>query len=326
MKLDLRLEQGYKREHSFPSELHPQNKTQTRSSLTISTTRQCPIFQIVWNIHLEPFRSHNTAFQPSKPSGTFVCLQDASNMTDPTSSTSASAVDAAITPEEQLKFELFPKLPPELRLKIWNLVPEPRVVDVIFKRDHRKNNYKFLATFPAILHVSQEARTEGLRRYQQVSKTKWALNGVFFDFETDILCFSGTANESQKNLFSRKFKDLAKVRNFVVDGWTDFRQIGSFTGLKKLILLCPQQIGNNETLEEHECGVAEGDVGIHEMEHLMARYPDKERILKEALSYSQKWYASHLEYFCKFWQEPTGYAVVYAAKCDKAPQRPYSVF
>jgi hypothetical protein len=31
------------------------------------------------------------------------------------------------------KFELFPKLPMELRLKIFKLTPEPRIVDVRFK-------------------------------------------------------------------------------------------------------------------------------------------------------------------------------------------------
>jgi hypothetical protein len=233
----------------------------------------------------------------------------------------------ATIPDEQPKFELFPKLPPELRLKIWKLVPEPRVVEVIFKHDHRKNNYKFMATFPSILHANHEARVEGLRRYKHVFKTRWALNSVFFDFETDILHFSRAAGGTQKDLFSRKVKpaELAKVQNFVVGDWSDFRLIGFFTGMKKLILLCPYRMDNNLTLGEHECEVARGDVGIHEMEFLMARYPDQQRTLKDALSYSQKWYVEHRKILRKYWQELKGYVLVYAARCNKAPQRPYWV-
>jgi hypothetical protein len=245
-------------------------------------------------------------------------------MTDPTTSTSPFAVDPAATPDEQPKFELFPKLPPELRLKIWNIAPESRVVEVLFKQDHRKNNYKFLATIPEILHTNHEARVEGLRRYKHVFKTKWALNGVFFDFETDILYFSRAAGDSQKNLFLRKVKpaELAKVQNFAAAGW-DICQAGSFPGMKKMIFLCPHQIESTPTMptmENHKCEVAGGDVEFHEMEDLIARYPEQPH-LTAALSTGKMYYA-RMRSRCRHWQDPNGCILVYAVSCDKALQRP----
>jgi hypothetical protein len=245
-------------------------------------------------------------------------------MPDPTSFTSPSAIESATAPNEQLKFELFPKLPPELRLKIWNLAPESRVIEVIFKQDHRKNNYKFLATTPAILHANHEARVEGLRRYKHVFKTKWALNGVFFDFEIDVLYFSRSAGDSQKNLFLRKVKhaELVKVQNFAGASW-DVSDIALFPGLKELMFLCPKSFNRRPMLGAHDCGVARGDIGIHEIESLMAQYPDQQYSLSEALSHGKTFYAQSVAR-CKRWQtwrEPEGHSVVYAMMCDNGDRQ-----
>ena len=245
-------------------------------------------------------------------------------MTDPTSSTSPSAVYSATVPAEQPKFELFPKLPPELRLKIWNLIPESRVVEVIFKMDHRKNNYKFLATFPAILHVSMEARAEGLRRYTRVFHTKWALNGVFFDFEADILTFCSYAGESQKDLFLRKVKpaELAQVQIFVASGW-DINRGGSFRGMKKLMCLSVDSSAFGAryapNLNPHKCGVAGDELWFHELEDLMVHQPDKQHALKETISNSETWYGKWRA-AGKQWQEPEGCSIVYVTRCDKRVQ------
>jgi hypothetical protein len=146
---------------------------------------------------------------------------------------------------------------------------------------------------------------------------------VFFDYKTDILYFSRFAGDSQKNLFLRKVKpaELAKVQNFAAAGW-DVYNIGSFLGLKKLIFLCPDRTWGRLALGAHNCGVARGDVGIHEMEDLVARYPDQQHSLKEALL-SGKISYQNTSAFCKQWQYwPNGFTVVYAMSCDNGVQRP----
>jgi hypothetical protein len=248
-------------------------------------------------------------------------------MADPTSSTASSGVKSATVPEEHLKFELFPKLPPELRFKIWNLVPEPRIVRVLFRYDRRKNHYKFDANFPPILHVNQEARTEGLRRYTRAFETKWALNGVFFDFEADILYLSPSSSESQKNLFVRKVRpaEFAKVQNFAAAGY-DVNYGRAFPGMKKLIFVCFLHNGKILDLGVHKCGSAGGQLVLHELKDLMAQNPDQHPTLKGALSYSEARFAGCRSFgrHNLMWQEPKGCKVVHAVLCQKGPRK-YSI-
>ena len=251
-------------------------------------------------------------------------------MTDATSSAPSPAVESSTAPEEKselpTKFELFPKLPPELRLKIWKLVPEYRVVEVIFKQDHRKNNYKFLATIPAILHANHDARVEGLRRYKQVFKTKWALNGVFFDFESDTLYLSRFAGDSQKNLFLRKVKraELVQVQNLAAAN-CDILNVAFFSGLKKLTFLVSARMNRRVTLEAHDCGALRGDARIHEIDHFMAQYPEQQHYLKEVLNFGKSMYAHSIARLKRRqnWQEPEGYTVAYGMACDNGVQQLY---
>ncbi|KAN0090207.1 hypothetical protein V8E51_018786 [Hyaloscypha variabilis] len=104
----------------------------------------------------------------------------------------------------EITFELFPKLPPELRLKIWKLVPKSRLVLVRFNIDGRKKHYKFAASFPVILHACRESRHEGLKMYHRAFDSKWALNGVYFNSNIDILRLQGIMQGSQKEFFMRK--------------------------------------------------------------------------------------------------------------------------
>jgi hypothetical protein len=148
----------------------------------------------------------------------------ASNGTDATGNVStASELEAndaaAVVPTTiELKFERFPKLPPELRIKIWKLVSEPRIVMVRFDPDGRKHRHKFAASFPAILHACCESRHEGLKMYQRAFDSKWALNGVYFNFKKDTLCPDSWAYHSQLDFFVKKLKpsDLDQVESIVL--------------------------------------------------------------------------------------------------------------
>jgi hypothetical protein len=81
---------------------------------------------------------------------------------------------ATVTPEQKDRFTLFPKLPPELRTKIWDEVClEPRIVGVEVKDYHDSkwvSDYAFLprTSAPAVLHACTEARKHGLKYYTRV--------------------------------------------------------------------------------------------------------------------------------------------------------------
>jgi hypothetical protein len=65
------------------------------------------------------------------------------------------------------KFTLFPKLPIELRLKIWKESHEPRIIELRFTRNWKMCRYDFIIPkFPAVLHVNKEARLESLKYYK----------------------------------------------------------------------------------------------------------------------------------------------------------------
>ena len=67
------------------------------------------------------------------------------------------------------KFELFAKLPTELRFKIIEHSMVPRLIEVRFKRDGRKSEHRFHAKKVPLLHVNQEIRNETLKKYEIVS-------------------------------------------------------------------------------------------------------------------------------------------------------------
>lgn len=82
------------------------------------------------------------------------------------------------------KFSLFPNLPFELRLKIWNLTIQPRVI--LCRRRSRPR-------VPALLQVCRESREEGLRHYQI---HYWEPNNklaVYFSIEHDTLFGTSTS-------------------------------------------------------------------------------------------------------------------------------------
>ncbi len=147
--------------------------------------------------------------------------------------TTSTAVMKSAAPEVEFKY--FPKLPAELRLKIWNLVPEPRIVEVRFRKDRRKNDHKFMAACPAILHVCQESRIEGLKRYQQAFNSKWALNRGYFDFEIDILYLSVHATFGQKKHFIDRIsrRDRESVQR-LTDWFRDACYLHHFPQVKEL--------------------------------------------------------------------------------------------
>ncbi|KAE9380141.1 hypothetical protein N431DRAFT_432430 [Stipitochalara longipes BDJ] len=88
-------------------------------------------------------------------------------------------------------FTLFPKLPQELRLKVWQSTVEPRIVRI--KWSQQLSQCTTLDN-PIILRISHESREEGLKTYrpafatisasQPVIYANFSLDTVDFDWET----------------------------------------------------------------------------------------------------------------------------------------------
>lgn len=79
----------------------------------------------------------------------------------------ASAPRYPTDPGRLKNFKLFPKLPVELRLKIWMLSLENRTIEMRFANNYRSTQYDFVfSKIPTMLHVHKESRVEGLRYYK----------------------------------------------------------------------------------------------------------------------------------------------------------------
>jgi hypothetical protein len=87
-------------------------------------------------------------------------------------------------------FELFPKLPPELRLRIWGYTILPRVIDLIYDQE-RDQFLSFNSMVPAILHVCRESRMVGLEveSLKPTFGTDSHSPKIWFDFARDVLFF-----------------------------------------------------------------------------------------------------------------------------------------
>ncbi|KAH8784373.1 hypothetical protein BGZ57DRAFT_925369 [Hyaloscypha finlandica] len=94
-----------------------------------------------------------------------------------------------------LKFTLFPKLPPELRNKIWEFaLPGPRKITietwdcviVHVKLQHRHRQQQNKSDIPVTLHVCRDSRAIALKHYSLAFSYR-LLRAVYFDFEIDTL-------------------------------------------------------------------------------------------------------------------------------------------
>jgi hypothetical protein len=84
-------------------------------------------------------------------------------------------------------FALFPKLPMELRLKIWKMArPEGRYILLEHSRKRRRAVFS-RAKVPALLHACQESRDIALKWYKLSFGTHSSFGKTYFDAEIDGL-------------------------------------------------------------------------------------------------------------------------------------------
>jgi hypothetical protein len=82
-------------------------------------------------------------------------------------------------------FDLFRKLPPEIRCMIWRFAMPPRTVEL--RHNYRIDKCWALAKVPVTLHVCRESRYEALKVYSLAFGIRTTPNKTYFDFKRDTL-------------------------------------------------------------------------------------------------------------------------------------------
>lgn len=111
------------------------------------------------------------------------------------------------------EFTLFPSLPLEIRLMIWSLSPQPRVVEVWL--DDEKGFYSNVST-PAALSTNRESRSAVIGQYPLCF-------GSRFNFELDTLYFGREMTEHARLFFSSlRDLEITGLRNVAIDAEVKF--------------------------------------------------------------------------------------------------------
>jgi hypothetical protein len=139
--------------------------------------------------------------------------------------------------QEPKKFHLFPRLPPELRRKIWrHALPSPRIMSIDFIQRPHQSIPQFEPNHPppVLLQVCHESREVALENYElafeaqgpcgssQQAPTGGTPNpsprGFYFDFRTDTLCFTRETMPLRIVLFLEDMSpsEVARVRYLAV--------------------------------------------------------------------------------------------------------------
>jgi hypothetical protein len=119
------------------------------------------------------------------------------------------------------EFTKFPKLPPELRLRIWShSLPDPRIV-TIERILTRPKDYRVSCQnrVPGTLLVNRESREVALKRYSLRFMTFENVYGppVYFDFSRDVICLK-RCDWAWWNDFNDEFnKDLSLVTRIMIE-------------------------------------------------------------------------------------------------------------
>ncbi|KAI9048227.1 hypothetical protein LZ554_008022 [Drepanopeziza brunnea f. sp. 'monogermtubi'] len=151
-------------------------------------------------------------------------------------------------PKPGTTFTLFPKLPVELRLKIYSehlTTSTSRIVKICWNA--RKRAFVSRRPPPPLLHTCSESRHQALKMYQLHFASSPEFARVYFSFERDTLALCWDSLGSSPGRVGRKMSDeeMGKVRRLLVredsllahaaDGG---RELERFTELRTLGVLC----------------------------------------------------------------------------------------
>ncbi|KAH7360732.1 hypothetical protein BKA65DRAFT_533979 [Rhexocercosporidium sp. MPI-PUGE-AT-0058] len=124
---------------------------------------------------LQPEEVEDASGQDHQEQGTY-CLAGSMQLTEGSAATAMTpteriptSTNAQQTEVEDCNFTLFPKLPIELRFKIWkDAQPRGRVISLIFKQNAPDDSFA-LSSQPILLSVNQESRSETLKIFKLIT-------------------------------------------------------------------------------------------------------------------------------------------------------------
>lgn len=118
------------------------------------------------------------------------------------------------------EFHQFPKLPAELRLRIWRFaLPASRILIFIMHRYRghpRCGQFIPAAKVPVTLQINQESRAETLKYFQLAFSTNGQRWTTYVDFSTDVICFgSVTLDLTKPSVWDSVEGDIEKIQRLV---------------------------------------------------------------------------------------------------------------
>jgi 2EXR family len=188
--------------------------------------------------------------------------------------TTISELSKAVELPALVQFTLFPKLPKELRIKVWQFVArEPRIVEVCQLQDSQyiahateDNNYEWRnsgpfyspTAIPVILHINRESRVIALENYNLSVPHSSHPAQIYYNPFVDILYFPAWCFQYDISCFETATRPEIKdtIRRIAIDnliwfsGWDDGTinnqiQIDGFKNLEELLLVTrePGELG-----------------------------------------------------------------------------------
>lgn len=122
-------------------------------------------------------------------------------------------------------FDLFRKLPPEIRCMIWRCAMPPRIIELRYDYDLTK--CWTLAKVPITLHVCRESRYEALKNYTLAFGISDTPDKTYFDFRRDTLFLTyekwddeGVEYEDQVFRLTYEFvqsEEVKRIRSLAID-------------------------------------------------------------------------------------------------------------
>ena len=142
-------------------------------------------------------------------------------------------------------FTLFPHLPFELRLKIWEIaLSEPRTVTISCERAMLDRERRFAKAFtsstlpPPLLRVNRESRFEALARYNPSFKTDTSPNLTYISFAQDTLrCADSILSYMPPNEVSSIQRLVLEVKDTEYFGHFHMDVVKRMSGLREMELL-----------------------------------------------------------------------------------------
>lgn len=148
-------------------------------------------------------------------------------------------------------FHLFPMLPSELRIQVWNLaLSVPRVVTVSCKKERRNGYWRFTKSFvshtavPALLHTCRESRLEGFLTYIPMFKNDISPTYTYvsehdtIQVSDNILALIGEEEKERVQRMILEVKDTAYFGHFNMDALMRMRK------LRELDLLVQDEVAS----------------------------------------------------------------------------------